>query len=798
MQKISQSLNLGLCPKWLSTTSLRIAFSPRPAGYLSAFIAGQTLTLIAPSLPDPVALMIVCAISVVIGCRIKLFRLVATLAIGFSYASWHFDSHMAQPFPADLERQSIRVQGEVVGLPDSNPQRVRFRFKIEHLLQTPDGDLTATGIAGQLVQLSCYRCDDEFQAGQRWILTVRLKQPHAYASWGSFDYEKYLFRHRIVATGYVRLTEHKRLVAQSSPGILALRGAIDSALRELLPQRSIGRGMLAALMIGDRSSLSIADKKILQRTGLSHLVAISGLHVGLVFAVVMFVMRWLLWPFAVIYQWQPRQYLVLFPALTTALGYAGLAGFAVSTQRALIMLSVFTICRLLARETKLKRVLLISAVVILVLDPFSILDFGFWLSCGAVLIIAICSDGAAKVSLPRLQIALWLGMLPMCALFFGRVSLISPLTNLLMVPVFCLLLIPITLLAMLMMLCGVDGLAAVLVVNLADVFELIFNGLSLLSSNPALQWYPLQFDAMDYSLIFLIALAYLGRLPVNGVMKLGLWSLLLISFLVAPRELTEGDINITLLDVGQGLSMVLETKTATLVYDTGPAYQSGFSAANAVLIPFLHTRGVRRIDTLIISHADNDHFGGYPDLKAEFEINDILSSRTDKFPSARNCQAGQRWRLDSSEFAIIAPDLTTPRGGNNRSCILQVVSHGVTTLISADVEMPVERYLVEQGADLRANIMLVPHHGSNSSSTGAFLDAIKPELALLAAGYLNRYGHPHGAVMARYHSRGIGVVSTVKHGSIILKIRRDGWQLVSFRQAERRFWMHQKKPTINR
>ncbi|MBT8114433.1 MAG: DNA internalization-related competence protein ComEC/Rec2 [Arenicella sp.] len=724
-------------------------------------------------------------------------RLVAAVVFGFAYAAWQFNSHLAQTFPADLERQSIRVVGQVTGLPDSNSQRVRFRFEVTRFLPRQLNDPAAQRIEGQRLQLTCYRCELDFQAGQQWILTVRLKQPHAYASWGAFDYEKYLFRHRIVATGYVRPSEQNQLLAHSRAGMTQLRQQIDNQLRQLLPSHVAGRGVLAALMIGDRSSLSSTDREALQKTGLSHLMAISGLHIGLVFLVTRLLMGWLLMPFSAVYHWQPRQFLVLLPALAAAFAYAGLAGFSVSTRRALIMLATYALCRLLARDTRLNQVLLISASLILLLDPFSVLDIGFWLSCGAVLIIAARVDGPATVSLPRLQFALWVGMAPLVVIFFGQVPLISPLLNLLMVPAFCIVLIPLTLFALLLLLFDVADMIPWLLVYLADIFAWILHILDWISQHPALQWYPPPLGVADYVMVTLTAAIYFGRLPLPRSVKLAVHIVLLVSLCWVPDNLKDGDVDITLLDVGQGLSMLFESKSAVIVYDTGPAYRSGFSAAKAVLIPLLRSRGIEQIDILVVSHTDNDHMGGLQEVINQFNVTHIMTSRAGEIPASHNCQAGQKWQVDSIRYSVIAPDETTPRSKNNNSCVLQVVAHGVTLLVTADIEAPAERHLVKQRGDLAADIMLVPHHGSNTSSSGSFLDAVAPRLALLSSGYQNRYGHPHKGVLRRYQERQIDLISTVTHGSIMLKIRRSGWHLTPFRITEKRFWRHQKKPTVN-
>jgi competence protein ComEC len=259
-------------------------------------------------------------------------------------------------------------------------------------------------------------------------------------------------------------------------------------------------------------------------------------------------------------------------------------------------------------------------------------------------------------------------------------------------------------------------------------------------------------------------------------------------YLGQHNPFSESELRIVLLDVGQGLSMVIEAKDYVLVYDTGPAYPSGFNAAQAVLIPYLRRRGVSKIDHLIISHADNDHIGGLDALQNAFDISQILTSRVDKIPSAYACQAGQAWSMSGVEFSIVSPDQGAPQGSNNNSCVLRIDNGSYSTLITGDIEKPIERFLLNSKQSLKSDFLLVPHHGSSSSSTPGFIDAVQPKLGLIAAGYRNHYGHPHPNVVSRFSSRRIKLLSTIENGSVLLKINKKEWSYTAFRVANRRFW----------
>jgi len=527
-------------------------------------------------------------------------------------------------------------------------------------------------------------------------------------------------------------------------------------------------------------------------------MAISGLHVGLVFMFVGFLSRILLWPFAHVFNYVPRTTLILFPALMSAALYSGLAGFAVSTQRALAMLAIYVFCRLLARDASLIKVLLIAASCVLAVDPFSVLDIGFWLSCGAVLIIALVSyskpesQTVQKVSLIKLQPMLWIGMLPMTISFFGQISLISPLVNLIAVPLFCFLLIPLSLFGASVDVLGLEAISTVCLELLEAIFTRVYDVLLWFSQLSIAKIYITPLAWWHYALFMFSVTMYLHRTRI-GLFLTGLFLL----SLFAPRadSVQHDELQVVLLDVGQGLAMVIQTANTVMVYDTGPRYSSGFSAASAVLLPYLRHRGIKRIDTLLISHADNDHIGGYQTVMEAFDVGRVVTSRVDKIPTASPCRAGDHWKSDATEITILSPEEQTPQGSNNRSCVLLLEHFGTRILLSGDIEKPVENYLVAGHADkLSADLLLVPHQGSKTSSTADFLDIVAPSVAMLAAGYRNHYRHPHFSVVKRYEDRGIDLYSTIDSGSILFEIGRKGWSISQYRQAQSRFWRYQKLP----
>ena len=763
-------------------------------GWLIALFVG----LCAPLLFDQLLhrAWIICAL---LSCVLLIFHRSLLWVLLCFFSGWYlsndaFLQHAQRVLDDSMAGKDFSVSGTIVSLPDKNISRTRFTFRLEHAYSQQNGEIQE--LSQSKVILSCYRCRQTFESGQRWRFVIRLKPPNGYASWGAFDYEKWLFRKQLVATGYVRTKSPLTLLGYEHSKTNKLRAKIGSKLEKVVLSDSrttdhVGLGVLKALLIGDKSSLSQQHKKVFQWSGISHLMAISGLHVGLVFLVVLWLGKWLLMPFSGLFKLWPRQQLVLIPALLAASGYAALAGFAVSTQRALIMLLVFCVARLALRSANLLDVLLIAAVLILLLDPFAILDAGFWLSCCAVFVIGLGLNaglemGSKQLSLIKLQPMLWLGMMPLTVSLFGYLSLISPLVNLIVVPVFCLLLIPASLLMLCCDMLGLNFVSEAGFLFLSLIFDYLYMSLDQLSQS---SWWRLHLPALSWwwwlAYVLVLSLFVLRwKIALLGVL---VWFGLTLNFSIPTLD--ENEVRLTLLDVGQGLSMVIELDDYVLVYDTGPAYRSGFNAAESVLIPYLRHRGIKKIDQLIVSHADNDHIGGLPYLLDAFTPLSILTSRVDKISQALACRAGQTWQINTVKFEIVSPDPPhTPQGSNNYSCVLKMLVGEVSVLITGDIEKQVERHLLTTDHALAADIMLVPHQGSKTSSTKKFITAVQPSLALIAAGYLNHYGHPHPEVVDRYNESNIALESTIDSGSISLKIINNNWQVMRYRQVSKGFW----------
>ncbi|MBK1706413.1 DNA internalization-related competence protein ComEC/Rec2 [Halochromatium glycolicum] len=717
----------------------------------------------------------------------------AALVIGFCWAHLWVCGLLCQPFPPALAKQDVVLTGRIASLPDANAARTRFLFDVNHLRHQGH----PVDFRGR-VRLSWYRGAPPLEAGEQWRLTARLKPRHGFVNPGGFDYERWLFRHQVQATGYVRSDEGNARLA-SRPGRYWLdrwRQALRERLQQGLPD-GVGAALVPALVIGDRGKLTPAQWAVFSRTGTSHLIAISGLHVGLISGFIFLLVRrvWTWLPGLTLRVAAPRAGALA--ALAAALGYAALAGFAISTQRALVMLAVVLLAVIMSRTLRPWNALLLALAAVLLIDPAAVLDYGFWLSFGAVAALLYALGG--RLGPPGLiarwgaaQWAVALGLLPMLIAFFGRASLIAPLVNLIAVPLFGLLLPIILLSALLLLVSGWTGPLAVVDWLLSQGYA----GLTWAADRP---WAAASLGSRPGWVWLLAALASLLLLAPRGIP--GRWlgvPLLLPLWLVRPPTPPQGALEVTLLDVGQGLAGVLRTRQHCLVYDAGPRFPSGFNTGEAVVAPYLRHQGIDRVDILLISHADQDHAGGMQGLLRSVPARQVLSGEPDELEGApiEPCRTGQRWHWDGVEFAILHPSGQV-ESGNDSSCVLQVTLGETSLLWPGDAEAAVEQQLVRKyGPDLQSELLIAAHHGSASSSTAPFLSAVSPSWVLFSMGWLNRFGFPAQTVRERVTELGARTLDTASSGAIAFQIDPDGriGAPRRHRSVADRLWRHHPEP----
>ena len=689
------------------------------------------------------------------------------------------------------EGKSLDATGVVVSLPETRGESIRFNFRIDELQQHGHPVVSDPG----KVRLSWYKGREPVRPGERWTLKIRLKRPHGYMNPGGFDYEAWLFQNRLRATGYVVDDEDNRRLRPAggfNPG--SLRFALREKIRETLPRDPLA-ALIPALAVGDRSGLSDAQWEALTVTGTNHLIAISGLHIGLV-AGLAYLLMLKAWGMLQVFApgrlgSVPAIRVAALCAMSAALFYALLAGFSLPTQRALVMVWVYFGMKLYDRTVPSGDVLGIALIAVLVLDPLAPMAASFWLSFGAVAVIFFGIGYRVHLhrrrfwEWGRIQYIVTLGLVPALALYYQQIPVFSLFANLFAVPWVSFVLIPLVFGGCLLLLVQVDVL---LKLALASLHAL---------------WWVLEFFAgWEFQLLpvarpGLLTLALISAgvmlllLPRGSASRwLGvLWLAPL--FFPAKAGPAYGEAVMTVLDVGQGLAAVVRTQNHSLLYDAGPSYPSGFNTGEAVVAPFLRSEGIRAIDLLVQSHGDNDHIGGLQGILGEVPVSRAISSVPGRVPhpQVRECLDGQAWRWDGVQFRVLHPVAGVEMSANDRSCVLQVRARNLTLLLSGDIEQAAERGLLQRhGAGLKSDVLVVPHHGSKTSSTRDFTRAVSPDAAIFPVGYRNRFGLPHRDVVARYRERGARLSSTAEAGAIRVSATGAGITVTEHREKQRRFW----------
>ena len=710
----------------------------------------------------------------------------ALFVFGIFWALAFAGIRLGQNLPT-TERQAAIVEGVIHTIPQPVDHGLRFDFDIRRTIEPAGLTLPSH------VRLSWYNSRISVRAGERWRLRVKLKPPHGMLNPGGFDYEQSLFAQGIRAVGYVTDSPgNRRLDAADNPySFRVWRQALYDRLSAALNGGPLA-GIIKALIMGADDEITPAQWDVLRRTGTTHLVAISGSHIGLVAGFVFFVAR-RVWSGLGAMRWSPPS-IAAISAFTAALFYSALADFAIPTQRAMIMIGIVMGAVIGQRHLNGFHVLATALFAVVLYDPLAVLSPGFWLSFTAVALIFFA------VSYRRGEISGWrammqvnwttsLGLAPLLMLFFQQVSLISPIANLFAVPVIGLLLIPVCLTgALLLPILPVAGEG--LLSFASRLLEWIWPFLQRLAELPVAQWTHAE---PPFWTIPLASAGFVLLLSPKGIPARWLGLVLAVPAVTAqPDRPPPAGFRLTLLDVGQGLGAVVETREHLMIFDTGARFGSRFDIGSAVIEPYLRHQGMERIDALIVSHGDNDHIGGARLLLERFAVGRTYTSVPEKLPefSTETCKAEQSWEWDGVKFEMLAP-IEKSEHENDNSCVLKVSGSGGSALLTGDIEKTGERLLVDHyGHYLASDILVVPHHGSNTSSSHDFLAAVKPYYALIPAGYLNRYGFPHRAVLQRYRDMNIPALNTAETGALTVFVDnlQDDLKLESYRRENGRYW----------
>ena len=650
------------------------------------------------------------------------------------------------------------------------------------------------------VRLSWYRTSQRPRVGDIWQFEVRLKYPRGLVNPGGFDAESWLFRGRFGATGYiVNGARNKRLAMDTGGRLTRFRKDHVERLSATIADAE-SAAVVAAISVGARHLLSTEQWRRFADTGTSHLMAISGLHVGLASTFAFFAA----WSGCVaLRSTRNHRRVALLAATATAISYTCVTGLATPAQRAMLMLVVGTVAVLRFRELRPALVLASTCLILTGVDPLATMAPGFQLSFLAVIVIIWIAirrrpEGArgmagrfanGAVQLLHLQLGLLAGLSPVTALVFQRTSLAAPVVNLLAVPLFSIVTVP------------------------AALLGVVLQGPLVAAGDLASQLSALSVNAIDRALGAAAGLPH-AAIPISRISGIawlslaltGAWAVLppgwpgrhvswlAIAALACHRidGPSPGCVDMRMLDVGQGLAVTIRTTRHSLVYDTGPGYPDGGSSAVRTLIPYLRSEGVGRIDRVVLSHADIDHSGGTADLVAAYDVGEILSGEflaPGPYDAAR-CVRGQIWEWDGARFSVLHPPRGHDLSGNDASCVLQVEVGDHVLLLTGDIGTDIEHSLLAGGFIRSTGVVTVPHHGSDTSSSPAFIDTLRPSIALVSAGYRNRWDLPLPEIVSRWESGGASVYSTAAHGAIGIRICSEtGIQRLDLhREARRRIW----------
>ena len=794
-----------------------------------------------------------------LGGRLSCLLLLSCALSGFGLTGWRASLYGAQALSPQLEGRDLLVTGLVAGMPQWHESGLRFRLALE--------TASAQGVAVRLpekIDLSWYsgpvvgaQTGVELQvqpqalrAGERWQMMVRLKAPHGASNPHGFDYELWLWEQGVQATGYVRAGRADpapvRLADTPWYPVERLRQRLREQIFAAVPERSQA-GLIAALVVGDQRAIERSDWDLFRATGVAHLMSISGLHITMFAWAAALAVGWLWRRSAGLCRLWPAPSAALLGGMLLAGAYALFSGWGVPAQRTVLMLASVGLLRLAGKRWPWPMVWLLACTVVVVADPWALLQAGFWLSFVAVGVLFASSLGTTPTKAPTAgatqstagppqgglappggsaahavasvgattpppgrpkagfappggsaaraaasvgaifheQWVITLALTPLTLLLFGQVSLVGLLANGLAIPWVTLVVTPLAMLGT--VLPGLWQVTAAAIGWMSAVLQFLAD-LPL-----AVLWVP-QAPVWAGAVGVMGGLLLVLRLPWQ-LRSIGLPLLLPVLLWQAPRP-PVGEFEVLAADVGQGNGLIVRTRHHAMVYDAGPRFSSESDAGHRVMVPLLRAMGTQ-LDMVVLSHRDNDHVGGAAAVLAQQPQAQLLSSlepghMLQALRPGQSCLAGQSWRWDGVDFLVLHPrpeDYAAALRPNALSCTLRISNGRQTALLAGDIEQAQETLLVASGAPLRATLLLVPHHGSKTSSSEAFLDAVSPSLALVQSGYRNRFGHPAEPVLARYADRQILVFDSPHCGAATWR-SVAAQQVQCHRQTALRYWHH--------
>ncbi|SRR5579883_3307663 len=753
--------------------------------FVLAFLMGDLYLQTSVHLPSVSLIYLILLISALIYLILRKYFLLSYLPfafmLGFAFCHWYASSLLSWQLPKEQEGKPILLTGYVASLPIIDNWQTNFLFNPEH-----------THI---LVKLAWRNPNPSIKVGDKRQFLVRLKRIHSTQNPGAFDYEAWSLQKGLRATGYVLPSTKNILLSHAwyRYSIDQVRQYLQEKIKSYSPPSKTSPWLMA-LIIGERDGIAHEDWQVLRSTGTNHLMAIAGLHIGIMAGFAHFIVCWC---------WRRIPWLVLrFPAqqggacaaLIIALLYSALAGFSIPTQRACIMLTVFIFALLSRRRIHAWHSWSLAMLVVLLLNPLSPLTDSFWLSFGTLALIIYGMSARLAPSgwwwkWGRVQWVIGFGLIPLSLSLFQECSLVSFLANSIAIPWLGFFILPF---------CFLSGVFLSIYPPLGGWLLVIADkslaGLWwMLSGFSHLHFASWQQAMPNSSILFLMIAGILLLLSPAGFPGRWLGIVLALPLLFyQPPHPAYGDFWLTLLDVGQGLSVVVQTKTHTLVYDAGLKLNENFDMGESVVLPYLHTIGTKQIDMLVISHGDNDHSGGAPALLAALPITSLKTSVPEKFPFpiTSYCLAGQTWQWDGIHFTFLYPDANHLQLDNDSSCVLRIDNGEKSVLLTGDIEKYAETALLSQTPALLAStIVVAPHHGSKTSGLPDFIATTHPSFILYATGYRNRYHFPNQSIINAYEAIHATQLNTAETGEIQFRLEKGkSVQPLIYRFLHQHYW----------
>jgi competence protein ComEC len=691
----------------------------------------------------------------------KYLRLIAIFLLGFAWAWWFAHERITARLPDELQGQDIFVIGYIATIPNRAEHGISFLFSLQKR-----GNQSAHG----LLKLNWNSQDINLHVGDQWQLTVRLKKPYGTLNQGGFDYEAFAFQAGIVGNGYVVTKLKNTLLSHHAyhDPVNRIRQYLKEKIARNLPVSHTSH-WITALAIGERNDIDASDWQVLRNTGTNHLMAIAGLHIGFMAFLAHFIVEMLWRRIPRLALKIPAPHAGAVAALLMAVTYSAMAGFSIPTQRACFMLFAFLSALLLRRQLAAWQAWSGALLGVVLINPLSVLTESFWLSFGSVALIIYGVSGRLSPTglwwkWGRIQWVIAVGLVPFSIGLFQQCSLISFVANSIAIPWVGFIVVPLCFLGTFLLLFSAK--IGALVLCLADkILSVLWIILTWFAHLPGVVWY--QFVPSFWILVVAIIGIIFLLLPIGSPGRyFGVIWLLPFLLYKSPTPKT-GEVWLTLLDVGQGLSAVVQTEKHILVFDAGPRFSASFDMGESVVMPFLHSIGANHLDMLVISHGDNDHIGGAKAVIAQMPVSLIKTSVPQSLPGASYCFRGLKWQWDDVDFSFLYPTPDNLTLNNDSSCVLRITRGSQHILLTGDIEKYAENELVQnQLLNLPADILVAPHHGSKTSAQKSFIRGVAPQYVLYPIGYRNRYHFPHMTVVKAYEDLGVRQYDTVKSGAI--------------------------------